>query len=195
LSAADEGRPFRGGVLVGAVRGSEPVEIVDYDPAWPARFADMAALLARSLGALALRIDHVGSTAVVGLAAKDVIDIQLSVPDVDATEAYRAAIEEHGFALRYVEPGHRYFRPRPGVPRLWQVHVCTIGSDWERVHLLFRDFLRAQPDEAADYAAMKRRVAADNPLDRIAYNDAKTPWIMAALDRAEAWAARTGWRP
>jgi GrpB-like predicted nucleotidyltransferase (UPF0157 family) len=195
LSALDGGREFRGGRLLGADRGTDPVEIVDYDAQWPARFEDMRAKLADSLGPLAQRIDHVGSTAVAGLPAKPVVDIQISVPDVDDTDAYRAGIEEHGLALRYVEPGHRYFRPRPGGPRLWQVHVCQTGSAWERVHLLFRDYLRARPDVAADYAAMKRRAALDNPTDRIAYNDAKTPWIEAALSAADEWAARTGWRP
>lgn len=194
---ADEsaGIEFRGGLLVGPVRGTEPVEVVDYDPLWPARFEQMREQLAASLGKLALRIDHVGSTAVPGLAAKPVVDIQVSVPDVEDTQAYRDAIEEHGFVLRYLEPGHRYFRPAPGVPRLWQVHVCQAGSDWERVHLLFRDFLRAHPDEATAYAAMKHEMAARHRDDRIGYNDAKEPWIRAALERAEAWAAETGWDP
>jgi GrpB-like predicted nucleotidyltransferase (UPF0157 family) len=151
--------------------------------------------LAESLGPLALRIDHVGSTAVPGLAAKPVVDIQVSVADVEDTDAYREPIERHGFVLRYIEPGHRYFRPAPGIPRLWQVHVCQAGSDWERVHLLFRDFLRAHPDEAAAYAALKLEMAERHPHDRIAYNDAKGPWIESALQRAEAWATNTGWRP
>lgn len=193
MSVEGDGTPFRGGLLMGPARGSDPVEIVDYDPLWVARFEDMRDRLTAALGPLALRIDHVGSTAVPGLAAKPVVDIQLSVANVEDTEAYREQIEELGFALRYVEPGHRYFRPRPGVPRLWQVHVCQAGSKWERDHLLFRDFLRAHADEAQAYAALKLDMAALHPDDRIAYNDAKTPWITAALERAEAWAAKTGW--
>jgi GrpB-like predicted nucleotidyltransferase (UPF0157 family) len=191
----EESREFRGGLLLGAERGSDPVEVVDYDPAWPARFEAMRAKLAASLGSVALRIDHVGSTAVPGLPAKPVVDIQLSVADVEDIDAYRAGIEAHGIVLRYVEPGHRYFRPRPGVPRLWQIHVCQADSDWERAHLLFRDYLRARSDVAADYAAMKYRVAREFPDDRIAYNDAKAPWIEATLRDAEAWATSTGWRP
>jgi GrpB-like predicted nucleotidyltransferase (UPF0157 family) len=195
MTQDDIGTPFRTGVLVGEVRGSEPVEIVDYDPLWVARFEDMRQRLADALGPLARRIEHVGSTAVPGLAAKPVVDIQVSVPDVDDTEAYRAPIESLGFGLRFIEPNHRYFRPTPGVPRLWQVHVCQVGSAWERQHLLFRDFLRAHPDEAAAYAAMKREMAEQHAEDRIAYNDAKAPWISAALLRAEDWAQRTGWTP
>lgn len=195
MSDPEPTREFRGGLLVGAERGTDPIEVVDYDPLWPARFEDMRDRLAASLGGLALRIDHVGSTAVPGLPAKAVVDIQVSVPDVEDSDAYRGPIEEHGFALRFVEPGHRYLRPRPGVPRLWQVHVCQVASEWERVHLLFRDFLRAHPAEAAAYAALKKALAEQHRHDRIAYNDAKTPWIGAALERAEAWAGRTGWRP
>lgn len=195
MTRDDAGTPFRGGLLVGPVRGTEGVEVVEYDELWPARFADMRDRLATALGPLAVRIDHVGSTAVPGLAAKAVVDIQVSVPDVEDTAAYREPIESLGFALRYIEPGHRYFRPAPGVPRLWQVHVCQVGSRWEREHLLFRDFLLAHPEEAAAYADLKRQVAEQHPDDRIAYNDAKTPWIVAALERAEVWAQRTGWAP
>jgi GrpB-like predicted nucleotidyltransferase (UPF0157 family) len=193
VSGPSDEREFRGGLLLGAVR-NDPIEVVDYDPAWPARFEDLRARLAEALGSTAARIDHVGSTAVPSLAAKPVIDIQVSVPDVDDEAAYRDPIESCGFALRYRELGHRYFRPPPGLARLYQVHVCTFGSAWERVHLLFRDYLRANPDEAQRYQEMKRHVAAQNRGDRIAYNDAKGPLIVEMLARAEEWAVSTGWR-
>lgn len=106
-----------GAQVIGANRATDLVEIVDYDPGWPTRFEDMRARLARALGATAIRIDHVGSTAVPGLAAKPIIDIQVSVPDVADAEAFTAAIEAQGFASRMVEPGHHYFRPPPDVPR------------------------------------------------------------------------------
>jgi len=183
-----------GGRQVGPVRGGEPIDIVDYDPIWPARFEEMRARLAAALGVVAVRIDHVGSTAVPGLAAKPVVDIQVSVPDVDDEAAFRAPIEGEGFALRFIEPGHRYFRPPPGLPRLWQVHVCTVGSRWERDHLLFRDFLRAHSALADDYGQLKRRLAVGHRADRIAYTDAKGPFIEQVLRRADEWAAATGWR-
>jgi GrpB-like predicted nucleotidyltransferase (UPF0157 family) len=149
--------------------------------------------LAKELGATAVRIDHVGSTAVPGLAAKPVIDVQVSVPDVEDEPSYVAAIERCGLALRYREKGHRYFRPPPGRRRTYQVHVCTAGSKWERDHLLFRDFLRAHADEARRYEAMKYDVAGHHRSDRIAYNDAKGPLIAEQLGRAEEWARETGW--
>lgn len=191
--SGDDEREFRGGTLIGSLR-NDPIEVVDYDPAWPRRFKKLQKVLAAALGPTAVRIDHVGSTAVPGLVAKPVIDIQVSVPDVDDEKAYRAAIESCGLALRYRELGHRYFRPPPGLPRVWQVHVCTAGSKWERDHLLFRDFLRQHADEARRYEAAKFDVAGHHRFDRIAYNDAKSPLIAEMMTRADTWATKVGWR-
>ena len=171
----------------------DPVEVVDYDPLWPARFEDWRSRLAGALGPTAIRIDHVGSTSVPGLSAKPVIDIQISVPDVSDESSFVPHIEAAGVALRSREVGHRYFRPAGDRPREVQIHVCEAGSDWERVHVLFRDYLRSHPDAARDYAAMKRRVAAAYRDDRIAYNEAKTDFILDHIERAQVWAADTGW--
>lgn len=184
-----------GARVIGDDRATDPIAIVDYDPAWPARFEAMRARLAQALGATAIRIDHVGSTAVPGLAAKPIIDIQVSVPDVADAAAFTNAIEAQGFASRMIEPGHHYFRPPPGVPRDYQVHVCTTGSDWEWRHLLFRDFLRTDSETRAGYEALKRDLATRFTHDRIGYNDAKGPFIEAAVGRAAEWAKQTGWRP
>lgn len=183
-----------GGRTIGGER-NEPIEIVAYDPAWPERFGEMRAKLAAGLGPTATRIDHVGSTAIHGLAAKPVIDIQISVADVHNDAAYKDAIEAQGFKLRWIEPAHRYFRAPPPLPRLFHVHVCSAGSDWEHVHLLFRDYLRGHPDTAAEYEALKLKLAADHRDDRIAYNDAKVPFIEDVLTRAKNWAKTTNWKP
>jgi len=184
-----------GARLIGPLRSSDPIEIVGYDLVWPERFEQMRSRLAAALGATALRIDHVGSTAVPGLAAKPVIDIQVSVPDVADAAAFKDAIEAQGFAERLIEVGHHYFRPPPGLPRDNQVHVCTIGSDWERRHLLFRDYLRNHPETAAEYATLKRDLATRLTWDRIGYNEAKGPFIETVVARAEEWAAGSGWTP
>jgi len=173
-----------GGRQVGRTR-NEPISVVDYDPVWPARFAEISARLATALGDRAVRIDHVGSTSVPGLAAKPIVDIQISVPDVENEAEYLGLIEAQGFELRWIEPGHRYLRPPPELPRLWQVHVCSVGSTWERVHLLFRDYLREHPDTAAEYAALKWQLAKEHRDDSIAYTDAKGPFIESVLRRAE----------
>jgi GrpB-like predicted nucleotidyltransferase (UPF0157 family) len=192
--AASQGRPFRGGTILGAER-NDPVAIVAYDPLWPGRFETWRERLARTIGSPALRIEHIGSTAVPGLAAKPVVDIQVSVPDVADEDSYVPAIESVGFGLRYRNEGlgWRYFRPPPGLPREAQVHVCSVDSESERLHLLFRDYLRAHPAEADAYAAAKRVAAARHRDDRIAYTDAKDAFIHPALRRAEAWAGETGW--
>ncbi|MEX2546860.1 MAG: GrpB family protein [Chloroflexota bacterium] len=183
-----------GGRQVGRTR-SEPVAIVDYDPAWPLRFAEVSRRLGHSLGKRALRIDHVGSTAVPGLAAKPIVDVQISVADVEVEADYLPAIEAEGFELRWIEPGHRYLRPPPELLRLWQVHVCTIGSEWERIHILFRDYLRSYADVAAEYAALKSRLAETYRWESIAYTDAKGPFVERTLADAEEWAVATGWVP
>lgn len=180
--------------MLGAER-ADPIEVVEDDPLWPERFEEMRARLAAALGSTAIRIEHVGSTAVPGLAAKPVVDIQVSVPDVEDEPAYREAIESCGFALRYCEPGHRYFRPPRPLPRLWHIHVCAVGGEWERVHLLFRDYLRCHPVAVKRYAVMKREMAVVHRNESIAYTDAKSPLIDEMLVRAEDWAAETGWRP
>jgi GrpB-like predicted nucleotidyltransferase (UPF0157 family) len=75
------------------------------------------------------------------------------------------------------------------------VHVCETGSEWERVHLLFRDYLRAHPDVAVEYGRMKLRLAAQHKAERIAYNDDKSGFIDAVVRVAEEWARQTGWMP
>lgn len=180
------------------VAGSErerrdPVEVVAYDPAWPVRFAAWRDRLVASLGPAALRIEHVGSTAVRGLAAKPVVDVQVSVPAVEDEAAYVPAVERAGIAFRSRDAEHRYFRPAGDRPRDVQVHVCATGSDWERAHLLLRDYLRVHPDLAEAYGALKRDLAARHRDDRIAYNEAKTEFILDALEGAERWSARIGW--
>jgi GrpB-like predicted nucleotidyltransferase (UPF0157 family) len=140
------------------------------------------------LGDRATRIEHVGSTAVPGLAAKPIIDIQVSVEDIDDEAAYVPAIERVGIAFRARDREHRYFRPGGDRPRDVQVHVCGAGSEWERVHVLFRDFLRADAAAREAYRLLKLDLAARYRDDRIAYNEAKTSFILNALERAEAWA-------
>ncbi len=168
----------------------DPIEVVEYDPAWRAMFDAWRDRLGRELGPVARRIDHVGSTSVPGLAAKPVIDVQVSVPDVGDETAYVAAIERAGVGFRARDDEHRYFRPAGDRPRAVQVHVCGAGSAWERRHLLFRDFLRADVATRDAYATLKRELARRYRDDRIAYNEAKTGFILDTLDRAEAWSSR-----
>ncbi len=175
--------------------GGGPVELVEPDPAWPRQFEAIRQWLGDALGSRASRIDHIGSTAVPGIPAKPVIDVQLSVRDLDAEDEYRPRIESLGWPMLAGEPDHRFFRPPDGAPRTAHLHVCQAGSAWERAHLLFRDYLRAHPDRAQDYAALKRRLAATMGHDRPLYSKSKDPFIAETLVEAEAWAYKSNWRP
>lgn len=178
--------------------GGEPVEIVPADPAWKAEFASWKRQIKAALGPLAVRIEHVGSTAVADLPAKPVLDVQVSVPDQAAleAEAYVEPLEALGLSLRGREPGHRFLRPRPdrGEPRTVHVHVCVAGSPWERDHLLFRDYLRAHPEHRKAYADLKADLAARFRDERPAYNEGKTSFVDGTLWLADEWAVATGWK-
>jgi GrpB-like predicted nucleotidyltransferase (UPF0157 family) len=175
--------------------GGGPVTLAEPNADWPRQFETFRALLAEALAQTATRIDHIGSTAIPGIPAKPVIDVQVSVPDLQAEAAYRPQIEGLGWPMFAREPEHRFFRPPDGEPRTVHVHVCQAGGAWERGHLLFRDYLRAHPDRAGDYAALKRRLVATVGHDRPVYSRSKDPFVADALAEAEAWVRTTGWRP
>jgi len=174
-------------------RVREPIVLVPYDPEWPRRFARWRDRVGVTLGATALRTEHVGSTSVPGLAAKPVIDIQVSVADIADEARYVAQLESAGLQLSNRDDVHRYFSPLPEQPRDLHLHVCQAGSGWEREHLLFRDYLRAHPAAADRYLAGKRAAAAAWRDDRWAYTEAKTGVILDILEAAETWSRATGW--
>ncbi len=172
------------------------VRIVDYDPAWPARFTEIGSALRRALGGVALRIDHIGSTSVPGLAAKPVIDIQVSVARLEPVAVFRDPLVDIGLVYRADNPERtkRYFREAPGQPRT-HIHVRRAGSFSEQFPLLFRDFLRVDQPAASDYASIKRTLAQRHRRDRQAYTDAKATICWQIIQRADEWAQRTGWVP
>ena len=164
--------------------------------AWPDRFREIAHALREAVGDVALRIDHIGSTAVPGLAAKPVVDLQISVAALEPTEPYRAPLEALGYRFRPENPDRakRYFRERPATPRT-HVHVRRHGSFGEQLALLFRDFLREHPAHAERYASHKRELAGRFRNDRSAYVEAKGPSIWKIVMLADAWAQESGWEP
>jgi GrpB-like predicted nucleotidyltransferase (UPF0157 family) len=177
--------------LVGGVEKRD-IRIVDYDPAWPRRFARERERIAGALGPVARRIDHIGSTAVPGLAAKAIVDIQVSVPDVEDEPSFLAALLAAGYRHRVREPGHQMVRtPERDV----HVHICTSGGEWERRHLLLRDWLRRDPADREAYQRRKRELARQDWADMNDYAAAKGPLIAELTRRAEAWARSTAWTP
>ncbi|MGN9838671.1 GrpB family protein [Nonomuraea sp. H19] len=173
----------------------DPVEIVDYDPAWPLEFATLGRTLRAALGDVAVRIDHIGSTSVPGLAAKPVIDVQISVRSFEPLDAFRTPLERLGLVYRADNPEltKRYFREAPGSRRT-HVHVRELGSFSQQLPLLFRDYLRVHPDAAAGFADAKRRCAEKFRDERPQYVAAKEPYVWDILRHADTWAKSIGWR-
>jgi GrpB-like predicted nucleotidyltransferase (UPF0157 family) len=160
-----------------------PVRIVPYDPAWPARFEEERALLAGLLPDWIVgSIEHVGSTAVVGLAAKPVIDIMVGVESLSASASATAVLERNGYqhADYKSEVMHWFCKPSFAF-RTHHLHLVPYQSPLWRERLAFRDLLRADPTTAAEYEALKLGLADKHQFDREAYTDAKTPFIARAL--------------
>lgn len=160
------------------------IEIVEADAAWPGIFDDIRDGIIGALGDRALRVEHVGSTAVSGLAAKPVIDIDLTVADTDDEDAYVPALEKLGFLLRVREPwwlGHRCLvSAEPAV----NLHVWPSDSPEAARHRIFRDWLRTDRADRERYADVKREVAADGLMSE--YNARKQAVVREIYARAFA---------
>ncbi|MBT0769013.1 GrpB family protein [Kineosporia sp. J2-2] len=176
----------------GLIGGPEKRDIilVGYSDSWPSRFRQERDRIVAALGEKAVRVDHVGSTSIPGLTAKPIIDIDLSVSDADDEADYLPQLLAAGYELRVREPDHRLVRTPDGSVH---VHICSTGSEWERRHLLFRDWLRRDVSDRDAYAALKVQLAQHDWPDTNAYSDAKGGLIAVITDRAESWAAATGW--
>lgn len=170
------------------------IEVLPYDAAWAAQFCTTAGRLREALGDLALRIDHIGSTSVVGLAAKPTIDIQISVASFEPFTPVQTAIESCGYRWMDDNPdmGKRFFRDNP---RTTHIHVRKAGSWGEQFALLFRDYLRVQADARERYGAVKRQAAAANRHDIEGYMDFKNAVIWQITERAHVWSMDIGWEP
>lgn len=170
------------------------IEIVEYRDAWPTLFAELGCRLRRGLGEVALRIDHIGSTAVPGLRAKPVLDIQVSVAAFEPA-GFRAPLEAAGFAFRADNPDltKRYFRETSG-PRT-HVHVRRAGSFAEQFCLMLRDYLRESPADAELYGARKALLAERYGTDRRAYTAEKSALVWELVRRADEWVQACGWQP
>jgi GrpB-like predicted nucleotidyltransferase (UPF0157 family) len=165
----------------------EPVRVVAYDPSWPARFEAERRVLAAAIGDWAVAgIHHVGSTAVPGLAAKPVIDILVGVRDLASSRGCFEPLATIGYLYAPYRAGemHWFCKPTP-TRRTHHLHLVPHASRRFRDELAFRDYLRSHPDVAAEYAALKGRVASRFEHDREAYTDAKATFIREVLDRAK----------
>jgi GrpB-like predicted nucleotidyltransferase (UPF0157 family) len=170
--------------LIGGVE-KRTINIVDYDTDWPKKFERHTRIIADALGVVALRIEHIGSTSVPGLAAKPIIDILVVVADSADESAYRAQLEAGGYVLRVREPDwneHRMFRtPEKDV----HVHVYSVGCPEIERNLTFRDRLRKNSGDRSRYETTKRELATREWPSMNAYADAKTAVIESIIAAAQ----------
>ena len=161
-----------------------PVVVLPYDPRWPEIFRPERDRLAGIFGERAAGIEHVGSTAVPGLAAKGIVDILLGLRPLALPPADLDAMARLGYVYRgeLGIPGRHFFQK--GSPPTHHVHAVEHGSvEWLK-HVHFRDHLRTYPEDMQSYAKLKRELAARYPDDRDAYTEGKSPFVAAVLRKA-----------
>ena len=176
-------------------------ELVPYNPAWPDDARRIIERIEMACGAKALRVDHIGSTSVPGMTAKDVIDIQITVASLDVADELHDVLANVGFPrIEHITSD----APHTDDPALWRkrihcaadpgrpanIHVRVDGWPSQQFALLFRDWLAANPGVREDYSKVKRRAVSAPD-----YAEAKEPWFLDAYARAWEWAKTTGWRP
>jgi GrpB-like predicted nucleotidyltransferase (UPF0157 family) len=175
---------------------ANPIIVLDYDPNWPGLFQSLRKRIADTLGDRAAAIEHVGSTAVPGLAAKPIIDIDVLL----ASETMLTAAIERLASLGYVHRGNLGIPEReafraPANDPPHHLYVCTPRSAEFGRHIAFRDYLRAHPKEAKIYGDMKIALAERFREDRPAYNTAKTEFVAELTSRAIRYSEKVidGW--
>jgi GrpB-like predicted nucleotidyltransferase (UPF0157 family) len=170
---------------------ADDIELVDHDPNWPRLFEEERALLGRVLPAdQVLAVEHAGSTAIPGLPAKPIIDIFVAVRSIETARATLVGpVEALGYLFWAENPDQsRMFfvkgMPPYGERRTHHIHVLEPASgSWQRV-LVFRDYLRAHPDEAARYCQLKLDLAQRHHADREAYTRGKDAYVLAVVEMA-----------
>ncbi len=168
------------------------LKLVPYDPAWPRDFDAERDRIAAVVGVLALRIDHHGSTSIPGLAAKPIIDIQISVERLHPIDAYAPQLAELGYVhVPHPDDSFCPFFHRPGArPHTHHVHVVQAGGEEEQRTLAFRDYLREHAAAAREYEDLKRRLARQYSATqfslRQAYTEGKRDFIKQIVERALA---------
>lgn len=179
------------------------IAVIPYQPSWPDQYADFVQQLPQSIHQQIARIDHIGSTSIPGMAAKDIIDVQIAVPEL--TQTFVDSMTYQGY--RY-HP-HLKDNPRPEAdPSDWQkqvfsepegmrrfnIHVRRLGAANMRQALLFRDYLRSHPASVIAYGMLKQRLAERHPDDRTFYYAIKDPLFEIIWEAALSWAKKTGWQ-
>ena len=168
--------------------------VVEYDPRWPSLFEEEKARLLGVVGDQIEEIQHIGSTAVPGLGAKPIIDIQVSLRDLVLVQRCVGPLESIGYEYlgEYGVPGRHFFHKparRPFSERTQNLQIVEKGGEQWRKVLLFRDYLRAHPEVSQQYHLLKKGLASRFGADRDGYTEAKTAFVHSVLEKAEMEAA------
>lgn len=183
----------------GPQNAPQRVYLQPYDLLWPEEFARESAAIASALGGILTAIHHIGSTAILGIRAKPIIDMLAVTTDIYLLDESPSPLEALGYEAlgEFGIPGRRYFRKNNagdnvGAERTHQIHAFQTGSPEISRHLLFRDYLRAHPDAARDYDALKQRLAESFPNDISSYTDGKDSFIHDLEMKAATWLSARG---
>jgi len=168
-----------------------PVRIVDYNSQLPILFENEKRLILNVIRHFVVEIEHVGSTAVVGLGAKPIIDITVAIKNLKDAHNCIGPLESIGYEYvpEYEESirERRYFhKGKPPKEQHYHLHMVELSSDFWKRHLLFRDYLRTHPEVAQDYYELKKRLAREYGSDREGYTEAKTSFIESIVAKAKA---------
>jgi len=164
------------------------VEVLPYNRLWPVLFESERSAIQNALGHVVLKLHHIGSTAVEGLAAKPIIDMILEVPSLASLDQATPALESLGYEAmgEFGIPGRRYFR-KGGFHRSHQIHAFQSGDPNIHRHLAFRDYLNHFPEVRQEYGALKARLALEFPEDIEGYGDGKDAFVKLHEAHALAW--------
>ena len=167
------------------------VVLVEYDPSWPARFEAIRRDIERACGDLIVRVEHVGSTSIPGMAAKPIIDVQPGLRTFEDGFQCVEPMRRLGYVSRgeWGMPGRHYFVRDHADGLREHVHMLVVDSERWHEMPLFRDYLIARPEAAREYEALKRRLAVEFGFDREQYTDAKAEFVQRVLAQAREWDA------
>ncbi|MBA4384796.1 MAG: GrpB family protein [Anaerolinea sp.] len=170
-------------------KNTPPIVIEPYQPEWQKKFSREAFLIRFVIGRYITKIEHIGSTAVPGLAAKPIIDMLIGVNSLTDTQRFVHRLERLGYV--YVQkyevdlPERRYLYKQRRGEDTFHLHMVEPQSEFFRRHIAFRDYLRSHPDAVTEYASLKLRLAREFGSDRAGYTDAKTEFIQSIEHKAK----------
>lgn len=176
--------------MIGLKRGT--VKLVPHNPKWAELFEEEKRLLKNTFGDTIIAIEHIGSTAIAGIPAKPIIDMNIGVESLGVARSMKEELEKLGYEHRPFVPGHtkeelkweELYVKGPETKRTHYAHVTVYGNNYWKTHLLFRDYLRENPARAQQYAQLKEELAQKYPEDRGTYTENKEPFVNKTLEMA-----------